>query len=103
MESTVREYLDNNGVQALVRIITAPNMYEGGIQLLETYGIGPLTPNTFLLGASSNNRKRRDSYCELITQIYQAGRNTIILRDDRDRDRGFGLRRQIDLWWGGVE
>lgn len=99
MEATVREYLDKQGVQALVRMVTAPNMFEGGMQLLESYGIGPLIPNTFLLGASSN-LEVRDSYCKLIAQIHQAKRNAIILHDDRER--GFGSRRQIDLWWGGL-
>lgn len=98
MEITVREYLDRHGVQALVRMITAPDMLEGGLQLLESYGIGPLIPNTFLLGASSNP-ERRELYCDLIAQIHLAKRNAIILHDDRDR--GFGLRRQIDLWWSG--
>ncbi|WP_036484310.1 amino acid permease [Myxosarcina sp. GI1] len=98
MEETVREYLNRHGVQALVRMVTASNMFDGGLQLLEAYGIGPLIPNTFLLGASASP-KNRDLYCELIAQIHLAKRNAIILHDDRER--GFGLRRQIDLWWGG--
>lgn len=54
MERTICEYVEKQGVQALVRLVTAANLFEGASQLLETYGIGPLIPNTFLLGASSN-------------------------------------------------
>lgn len=99
MEGTIRKYIEKKGVKALVRLVTAPNLFEGGSKLLETYGIGPWVPNTFVLGASSNPAKR-EAYCELITKIHQSQRNVIILQEN---DRlGFGSRRQVDVWWGGL-
>lgn len=99
MEGTIREYIEKRGVQALVRLVTAPSLFEGASQLLETYGIGPLIPNTFLLGASSTP-EHRESYCQLITKIHGAGRNALILRENGES--AFGLRRQVDVWWGGL-
>ncbi|MFZ9738431.1 MAG: Na-K-Cl cotransporter [Prochlorotrichaceae cyanobacterium] len=100
MESTIRDYLDRRGIEALVRIVTAPNPFDGAQRLVETYGLGPLTPNTIVLGASQSDRYR-DRYCQLIQQIHEAQRNVIILRDNADQ--GFGDRRRIDIWWGGLQ
>ena len=99
MESTIREYIDKRGVQALVRLVTAPGLFDGASQLLETYGIGPLIPNTFLLGASSN-QEHQESFCQLITKIHRAGRNTLVLKENGEHT--FGFRRQVDVWWGGL-
>lgn len=99
MEATIREYLEKRGVQALVRLVTAPSLFEGTSQLLETYGIGPLIPNTFLLGASSEP-EHRETYCKLVTKIHDSQRNVVILQENAER--GFGFRRQVDVWWGGL-
>ena len=99
MEGTIREYIEKQGVQALVRLVTAPNLFEGASQLLETYGIGPLIPNTFLLGASFNP-EHRESYCKLISKIHQSQRNVLILQENGEHT--FGFRRQVDVWWGGL-
>ena len=98
MEQTIRDYLDRRGVQALVRIVTASDPFKGAMQLVETYGIGPLVPNTILLG-DSEDPARRDAYCELIAQLHQAKRNIVILRENPDQQ--FGKRKRIDVWWGG--
>ncbi|NEQ95299.1 MAG: amino acid permease [Cyanothece sp. SIO2G6] len=98
LEQTIRDYLDRRGVQALVRVVTASDPFEGAMQLVETYGIGPLVPNTILLG-DSEAPDRRDSYCQLIAQLHQAQRNVVILRENGDRH--FGQKQRIDVWWGG--
>ena len=98
MEQTIRDYLERRGVHALVRIVTAPDPFEGAMQLVETYGIGPLVPNTILLG-DSEQATRRQAYCDLIAQLHQAKRNVVILRENSDRQ--FGQRQRIDVWWGG--
>ncbi|QIZ72870.1 amino acid permease [Oxynema aestuarii] len=100
LETTIREYLERRGVQALVRVITAPDPFVGARRLIETYGLGPLVPNTILLG-DSEEPSRRDRYCETIATIHQAKRNVVILRENVER--GFGRRRRIDVWWGGLQ
>ncbi|MGB7439486.1 MAG: Na-K-Cl cotransporter [Coleofasciculaceae cyanobacterium] len=100
MEATIRDYLEKRGVHGLVRIITAPDLCTGAQRMVETYGIGPLVPNTILLG-DSENPVRRERYCQMITSLHQAQRNVVIFRDAEDR--GFGRRQQIDVWWGGMQ
>ena len=100
MEANIREYLARRGVQGLVRVITAPNPFVGAERLVEAYGLGVLVPNTILLGDSKEPAHLR-SYCQMITRFYLSQRNVIVVRDDEKR--GFGQRRRIDVWWGGLK
>lgn len=100
LELTIRDYLDKRGIQALVRVISAPDPFDGAERLVETYGLGPLVPNTVLLGDSEES-SRRDRYCQMIAQLHQAKRSIVVLRENQDRQ--FGRRRRIDVWWGGLQ
>ncbi|WP_017326444.1 amino acid permease [Synechococcus sp. PCC 7336] len=100
MESTIRDYLEKRGVQALVRVIAAPDPLDGALQLVEAYGIGPLVPNTVVLGANGEP-DRRERYCQTIADIHWAGRSVVVLRENEAR--GFGRRQKIDVWWRGLQ
>ncbi|MGB7085327.1 MAG: amino acid permease, partial [Phormidesmis sp.] len=54
-ELTLRDFLERKGVQAFAKIVTADDPYTGSKQLLEAYGMGPLVPNTILLGDSEES------------------------------------------------
>ena len=100
MEQHITEYLNERGVRGLVRVITAPDAFEGAERLVDAYGLGELVPNTVLLG-DSEDTTRRARYCEMISHFYNARRNVLIVRDDRNQS--FGRRRRIDVWWGGLK
>jgi len=100
LENTISEQLKKQHVQALVRVVTAPDPFEGMLQLVEAYGYGPLLPNIMLLG-DSEDASRRERYCNMIVQLHQAKRSIMILRENSQR--GFGQFRSIDVWWGGMQ
>ncbi len=100
MEETIREYLLRRGVPSLVRVVTAEDPFVGAEKLVSAYGLGSITPNTILLGDSEDPRHRAD-YCAMISHFHDARRNVIIVHDDPDR--GFGARKRIDVWWGGLK
>lgn len=100
LENTIREQLKKQHVQALVRVVTASNPFEGMLQLVEAYGLGPLVPNIILLG-DSEQATRREEYCNMLVQLHQAKRSIMILRENEER--GFGQFRRIDVWWGGMQ
>jgi amino acid transporter len=105
LEGTVRDYLAKHGVQGLVRVINAPDPYAGARSLVESYGLGPLVPNTVLLGASEEE-EHRGEYCAMIEAFHHARRNVVILKEPGPSDpdkTGFGARRRIDVWWGGLQ
>lgn len=100
MEVNIREYLAKRGVQALVRVVAAKDPFAGAEQLVDTYGIGALVPNTIVLG-DSHEEASRDAYCSLIEHFFRSQRNVIIVRDDEQK--GYGDKKRIDIWWGGLK
>ena len=100
LEKTIRNYLKKRGVRALVRVTTADDPFEGAMRLVETYGLGPLVPNTIVMG-DSENVSLRASFCEAIAQIHASKRNLVIFHENPQQ--GFGGRRRIDVWWGGMQ
>lgn len=100
LEKTMQDFLEKQGVQALVRLVTASDPFEGAIRLVETYGLGLVMPNTVVLG-DSEDPKRRDRYCQMLRELHQADRSVVILRENARL--GFGKREQIDVWWGGIQ
>ncbi len=99
LENNIAEYLSRRGIQSLVRVIASENPFTGAVQLVETYGLGALVPNTILLG-DSQDAEHLDDYGKMIQHIYTARRNIIIVKDDENI--GFGRKSRIDVWWGGL-
>ncbi len=100
MERTIGDYLAKRGVNALIRMIRAPDPFEGATRLIEAYGIGALTPNTVLLGDTESD-DHLAGYCRMIAGFHEARRNVVIIHHDHDRE--FGRRQRIDVWWGGLQ
>lgn len=99
MEDTIAEYLARQGVQSLVRVISAETPFIGAARLVETYGLGALVPNTVLMGYSAEYEHRGD-YFAMISDLYRARRNVAIMH--YNSEKGFGDCRRIDVWWGGL-
>ncbi|MEM6715546.1 MAG: Na-K-Cl cotransporter [Cyanobacteria bacterium P01_C01_bin.147] len=106
LAATLQEYLEKRGIQAFVRLVTASDPFQGMKQLIEAYGIGPLLPNTILLG-DTENPEGRDRFSELVAQCHQAKRNVAILRSSPEQftlvQRRPARFRRIDVWWGGLQ
>jgi amino acid transporter len=100
METTISDYLARRGVQALIRLIRAPDPFEGAQRLVEAYGLGEMVPNTILLG-DSEIEEHRDAYCRMLARFHEGRRNVVILH--YNHDVGFGERKIIDVWWGGLK
>ena len=98
MSSSLYDYLDKQGVQALVRIVQADDPFSGAVHLMTTYGLGTLVPNTVIVGASER-AEAHAGYCDMISRFHAGHRNTMVVR--HNEQRGFGARRHIDVWWGG--
>ena len=105
LEKRIRNYLQRRGVQALVRLVTAPDPFDGAERLVETYGLGSIVPDTILLGDSQQS-SHRDRYCQMIANLHRAQRNVIILRENPKLDQNPFLESRhrpccIDIWWSG--
>ncbi len=100
MERTIYEYLRKKGIRALARVVTADDPFEGAVKLVETYGLGPLVPNTIVMG-DSERPESRAAFCNAIAEIHASRRNLVIFHENQQQ--GFGFRRKIDVWWGGMQ
>jgi hypothetical protein len=100
LENGIQDFLSKRGISALVRVISAPDPFVGAEQLVETYGLGTLVPNTVLLG-DTKEVDHRAAYCRMVEHFYFSKRTVIIVRDNVER--GYGRQRIIDLWWGGLQ
>ena len=102
----IQEYLEKRGIQAFVRLVTAPEPFSGMEKLVEAYGIGPLVPNTVLVG-DTEEKSSQDNFCRLVSTCHNAKRNVLILRTQPEAypplTLRFPKRRRIDVWWGGLQ
>ncbi len=100
MERQIRDFLGKKGIQCLVRVTSAPDPYEGMERLVESYGLGELVPNTIVMG-DTENEELIDRYSEIISTFHRLNRNVVIVHDNKEKL--FGRRRIIDVWWGGLQ
>ncbi len=99
MEKSINDYLQERNIQALVRVLTAQDPFVGVERLVEIYGLGPIVPDTVLLG-NNETPENRSSYCQLIRALHRAERNVIIYREKSQPQNK--QHHQIDVWWGGL-
>ena len=100
MEDNIRDFLSKRSIQGLVRVISAEDTFQGAEDLVKSYGLGTLVPNTIILG-DSENEEIRDKYCEMIAHFHNQKRNTVIIHDNDENV--FRNKKKIDLWWGGLK
>ncbi|MEO8377608.1 MAG: amino acid permease, partial [Candidatus Sumerlaeota bacterium] len=92
----IRQTLFESGVDAVAKVIPAPDYLEGAVSLLDSYGFGPLTPNTLLLGLSGRD-ERREGFCELLQHAHRVRKNVVVVREGKRSEK----KMEIDIWWGG--
>jgi solute carrier family 12 (sodium/potassium/chloride transporter), member 2 len=105
IKKSIRGYLNDRGVPAIIKIIEAEDVFRGGRELVQSYGFGSVVPNTFLLGdMDAREPGAVKGYIELIFAIYHSRRNLVIVREDTARERLPHPQEAlpIDLWFRGL-
>jgi amino acid transporter len=105
MEEEIGNFLRKRAVEALVRVVSASDPFEGSVKLVEAYGLGKLVPNTIVMGGSENV-EIREKYCGMIRSFYEMQRNVVLIHGG-ESDKPEAIRKQdrkrIDVWWGGFK
>jgi solute carrier family 12 (sodium/potassium/chloride transporter), member 2 len=111
MESSVRSHLASRGIPALVEMSTSDSTMRGLRSLVQNYGLGPLSPNTFFMGQGDSEQ----NYCDiadLLRLVHGSGRNAVLLQESGgtsstsiEKAPAFSLfrkrpKKHIDIWWG---
>jgi amino acid transporter len=100
IENHLRDFLSKRGVQGLTRVVSAPHAFHGAEELVKSYGLGALVPNTIILGDSENEEMRQE-YCDMIAFFHALKRNVVVIHDNKEKM--FSNREKIDVWWGGLK
>lgn len=103
VRDTVGEYLKRQGVRALVKVVRAPDVMDGLLTIINTYGFGPLSPNTILIG-DTEQREQFAGFTALIMAVWRRQRNFVCVREGRADPESQPVVAQngyIDLWWQG--
>ncbi|MTI86857.1 MAG: amino acid permease [Balneolaceae bacterium] len=101
MKNNIKEFLSKRGVQGLIKVIATKDRFEGISDLVQSYGLGALEPNTIIVG-DSEDESRMGEFCRMIDRFYTLQRNVLIVKKGDTKDV-FGNRKRIDVWWGGLK
>ncbi|MCH9630822.1 MAG: hypothetical protein S4CHLAM37_08280 [Chlamydiia bacterium] len=104
-EHKLQMFLKKAKVPALIKTYKDESLEQGLKQLIENTGIGPLTPNTFVLGAS-NKKEKIPIFTETIFTAYKKKKNLLIIRERNLKERllikkHWNRDKRIDVWWAG--
>ncbi len=107
MKVTVRDFLIKRGVNSLVEIKQADDVMIGAESLVNYYGLGHLSPNTFLLGDSDDPEKIK-KIVDLVQLLFFHKKNVVLVRgakkiDSESHEKKKHYRMKIDVWWGGQQ
>ncbi len=77
---------------------TCKDIYQGIEMIASTYGFSGMEPNTVLMGWAKQS-SQPEKFVHLIKSLNQLDLNVLLM--DYDKNRGFGNRAVIDIWWRG--
>lgn len=100
MQQNIEDFLTRKSSRGFARVIEADDTFKGAEEFVKSYGLASLEPNIIILGDSEDVLFRK-KYCEMIANFYNLNRNLVIVRDNKEK--GFGKRENIDIWWGGLK
>lgn len=105
MEEEIGNFLKKRAVEALVRVVSSKDPFQGSVNLVEAYGLGKLVPNTIIMGGSENE-DIRDKYCGMIRSFYEMQRNVVLIHGGESEEPDSIRKKEnkrIDVWWGGFK
>jgi len=93
-----QDYLDERGIAAFAECSIASDFYESIPSIIQTHGIGGLETNTALMGWGKEIEVQK-TQLQLMRRLVALKKSVLFLH--YDDNRGFGRKKQIDVWWRG--
>jgi len=90
--------IDNEYPGVFTRRQSVSNIYEGIEIISQTYGFSGVEPNTVMMGwaRQSSDPKR---FAKMVANLSKLDMNVLML--DYDKERAWGKKQSIDIWWRG--
>jgi len=99
-QRSMEEFIQQNRLSAVAKTVLADSLEEGATTLLQVAGVGPLQPNTVLVGWSDDAVKQA-AFGRAVRRILELERNLLIHVEARLPQEE--LRPRIDIWWRARE
>ena len=94
---SIDNFIVKKRLSAEAMVLTADNFDEGVSSLIQTCGVGPLLPNTVMVGWSEDVIKHA-LFRRTIQRILELNRSLLLFVEGDKPDEE--LNRTIDVWWG---
>lgn len=94
---SIQNFIDENGYAAVPQVVTADSFDEGVTSLIQATGVGPIEPNTVMIGWSSDEMKQQ-IYHDTVKRVLLAKKNLIFYLKPDEEFVG-RLDKTIDIWW----
>lgn len=95
-QSSLEEFIREKRLSAVPKTLLAEDFEHGVSTLIQVSGVGPLQPNTVLMGWSDDAVKQA-VFGRSIRRILQLEKNLVVFNEtDMEEEQ---LRRRIDVWW----
>lgn len=82
------------------RVEVVSNVYDGSLNVAQSYGLGSFEANTVLLGWMAK-AERSVEFTQLLRSLTELDRSVLLVH--HDVTLGFGQYRHIQIWWGGLQ
>jgi amino acid transporter len=99
LRSTLRNYLQENNVRALMNLHVASDMLSGAQELVKAHGFGSVAPNTIIIG-ETEKRENFLEYVKFIATVHKLRRNLVIVRKGEFQVRADETLKMDVLWRG---
>ncbi len=104
-EAAIRADITECGLDAFAKVVAVPEFHVGAQTLIQSFGIGPIRPNTVLLNGPEQIKgiKGQRRYGRYLDEAIRLGCNVIILNSEEDAwdsmEKTLPKDRKIDIWW----
>lgn len=100
LHASARRIVDRVRLGAVVRVQPAADIRSGILEMVRTYGFGPLIPNTVIAGYAPE-AGATEAYGDLVVQLGCLRRNLITVSSHGEGPSASDGKRRIDVWWRG--
>ena len=95
LRDAVKRYAARLDLDTMVKFVSDANVWNGLGKLVESYGFGPIVPNTVVVGHPEPGNL--DGFGSLVRLVSDSHRNVIVADGDED----ILPSGAIDIWWRG--
>ncbi|MEZ4221215.1 MAG: hypothetical protein R3B13_09805 [Polyangiaceae bacterium] len=82
------------------RVDVVDDVYRGAVSVAQSYGVGSFEANTVILGWPQKS-ERGQAYVDMLHDLARLDKSLLLVR--HRPEAGFGRKRKIQIWWGGLE